>query len=252
MDDALLSLAATVLRSWEPHWTPFLSGGEREQANSQLSSLSGLQHHSWGGYAGAERQRLLLAPAELPVATDDLGTADLGQAKLSGLELLGNFLFDPAEPADFQAALIAAGIPPGSLGDVWLRGDRGAQAIVLPQATALVAGQTLLVRSVEVNVEPRPLEALQLPTLRQPRRLSSVEASLRLDAVGSAGFGLSRSRMSALIRQGAVRLNWQPISSPSKELSCGDRVQLQGRGELVLETAVLTQKQRWRVGLLRQ
>ena len=78
-----------------------------------------------------------------------------------------------------------------------------------------------------------------------------MEASLRLDAVGSAGFGVSRNRMAELIRSGAVRINWQPATSPSRELRCGDRVQLQNRGELVLERAERTQKQRWRVELSR-
>jgi len=245
--EPLLNLADAALRSWEPQWTPFLAGDALEQAQHQLATLSGLQVHSWGGYPGAERRRLLLAPAELTLAADALATP-----ALAGLELLGNFLFDPAEPTDFEAALLAAGMAEGALGDLWLRGDRGAQAIALADAASALAGQELTVRSVIVNVHQRPLVELQLPQPRKPRKVSSVEASLRLDAVGSAGFGVSRSRMSALIRQGAVRLNWQPVSSPSKELALGDRVQLQGRGELILERAELTQKQRWRVELLRQ
>jgi photosystem II S4 domain protein len=245
--DPLLKLADAALRSWEPRWTPFLAGAALEHAQHQLGLLSELQLHSWGGYPGAERRRLLLAPAELTLAADALTTP-----ALAGLELLGNFLFDPAEPADFEQTLLAAVIPDGALGDLWLRGDRGAQAIVQADAAAALDGRELMVRSVNVSVHQRPLEELQLPQPRKPRRLSSVEASLRLDAVGSAGFGVSRSRMSALIRQGAVRLNWLPVSSPSKELTIGDRVQVQGRGELLVERAELTQKQRWRVELLRQ
>lgn len=245
--DRLLKLADAVVRSWQPQWTPFLAGAALEQAQQQLATMSELQVHGWGGYPGAERRRLLLAPAELSLAADVLVAPGL-----IGLELLGNFLFDPAEPVDFAQTLLAAGLPDAALGDLWLRGDRGAQAIGLAAATEALNGLELTVRSVSVTVHQRPLEELQLPQPRKPRRLSSVEASLRLDAIGSAGFGVSRSRMSVLIRQGAVRLNWQPISSPSKELRCGDRVQLQGRGELLLEQATLTQKQRWRVALLRQ
>jgi photosystem II S4 domain protein len=245
--EPLLKLADAALRSWEPRWTPFLGGAALEQAQHQLETLSELQVHSWGGHPGAERRRLLVAPAELTLAAEALTTP-----ALAGVELLGNFLFDPAEPSDFEQALMTGGMPDGALGDLWLRGDRGAQAIALADAAAALDGQELMVRSVSVKVHQRPLDELQLPQPRKPRRLSSVEASLRLDAVGSAGFGVSRSRMSALIRQGAVRLNWQPVSSPSKELALGDRVQLQGRGELILERAELTAKQRWRVELLRQ
>jgi RNA-binding protein YlmH len=108
-----------------------------------------------------------------------------------------------------------------------------------------------MVRTVEVALEARPLEQVQLPAPRLPRRFHTVEASLRLDAVASAGFGISRNRMAELIRQGRVRLNWQPINSPSRQLAAGDRVQLEGRGELQLEAVTATKRERWRIELVR-
>jgi RNA-binding protein YlmH len=104
---------------------------------------------------------------------------------------------------------------------------------------------------VEVRLEARPLDQLQLPAQRQPRRFQTVEASLRLDAVASVGFGISRNRMAELIRQGSVRINWQPITSPSRLLVAGDRVQLEGRGELRLEAVQATKRDRWRIALVR-
>ena len=97
-----------------------------------------------------------------------------------------------------------------------------------------------------------PLTALQLPAARSPRELSSVEASVRLDAVASAGFGLSRNRMVEQIRAGAVRINWQPVSSPSKELACGDRIRLEGRGELEILEIQPTKRDRWRLRMIRR
>ena len=86
---------------------------------------------------------------------------------------------------------------------------------------------------------------------RQPRRFHTVEASTRLDAVASAGFGLARSRMASLIRAGQVRVNWEPVNSPSRELVAGERVQLSGRGELCIEAITPTKRDRFRVNLLR-
>ena len=247
MQSAIEQLAEAALRNWEPLWTPFLDGDVRQQALDHLHSLGDLQIHSWGGYPGAERQRLLLARSELPL---EAPSPDGDQ--LCGLELLGNFLFDPAEPEDFRQALLASGLEAGALGDLWLRGDRGAQGLMLSDAAPLKEGLELTVRSVPVTVQLRQRTLLQLPSPRVARRLSSVEASLRLDAIASAGFGLSRNRMSELIRSGAVRLNWSNVSGGSKDLKIGDRIQLQGKGELVLEAAQLTKRNRWRVELLRQ
>jgi RNA-binding protein YlmH len=58
--------------------------------------------------------------------------------------------------------------------------------------------------------------------------------------------------MAELVRSGAVRINWQPISSPSRELGLGDRVQLEGRGELELLEVQLTKRDRWRLVLQRR
>jgi len=242
----VLAAAEEALRTWQPLWTPFLPAALREGAEARLRALSELSLHAEGGYAAAERRRLLLQRSDARLEPASLEPA------LQGLEISGNFLFDPAEPEEVRAALLAAGAQAGELGDIWMRGDRGAQAIVSPPAAERLHGGTARVRTVPVELTARPLAELQPPVQRAPRRLTSVEASLRLDALASAGFGLSRQRMVALIRQGAVRLNWRPVASPSRTLAAGDRVQLPGRGELVVEATELTKRDRWRVTLLRR
>lgn len=248
--EPLVTAAAAALRSWQPVWSDFLDAELREQAEAWLGDLSDLSLSSWGGFAGAERRRLLLQPSEA-LSIDPADTSELS-AGLAGLTISGNFLFDPAETADFRAALMAAGATAAELGDLWLRGDRGAQAVACAALAERLAGSTGLVRTVEVSFEARPLTDLQPPATRPRRNLSSVEASLRLDAVGSAGFGLSRSRMAEQIRQGAVRINWLPVTSPSRELVVGDRVQLDNRGELEIQAVDRTRRDRFRIRMERR
>jgi len=241
--EPVLRAADQALRTWEPVWTPFLPALLREEAERQLSGLVDLVVASNGGYDGAERRRLLLQRVD--AVQEGLDPA------LMGLELGGNFLFDPATAAEFRQALEQAGAEAGAIGDVWLRGDRGAQAIVTADLAQRWHGQRLVVRTTAVELEARALEQLQRPASRQPRPLASVEASLRLDALASAGFGLSRTRMADLIRQGGVRLNWQPVTSPSRELQEGDRVQLEGRGELRITSVTPTKRGRLRIAMER-
>jgi photosystem II S4 domain protein len=243
--EAVIEAADQALRTWEPVWTTFLEAEVCEEAEQRLGDLSELSLSSSGGYPGAERRRLLLQRREAALEPPTVPQA------LMGLEISGNFLFDPAERTDFRAGLLALGAQAGALGDLWVRGDRGAQAVLTTQQAMALDGLRTTVRTVDVQLEARPLDQLQLPAPRQPRRFHTVEASLRLDAVASAGFGISRSRMAELIRQGSVRLNWQPISSPSRLLAAGDRVQLEGRGELRLETITATKRERWRIELVR-
>jgi photosystem II S4 domain protein len=242
---AVLTAADRALRTWEPVWTGFVEGDVREEATERLGALAELTLTSTGGYPGAERQRLLIQRSEAAQDLED------GAAGLMGLEISGNFLFDPAERSDFRAGLLALGPPEDELGDIWVRGDRGGQAVVTAAQAAALDGRNTSVRTVEVRLEARPLAQLQLPAQRQPRHFQTVEASLRLDAVASAGFGISRNRMAELVRQGSVRVNWQPMSSPSRLLVAGDRVQLEGRGELRVVTVQATKRERWRLELVR-
>jgi photosystem II S4 domain protein len=242
--EPLIALAERAMRTWEPCWTPFLAPDLREEAEVRLAALSELRFASDGGHPGAERRRLLLwrgeaAPESPPPA-------------LTGLEIAGNFLFDPAAPEEFRDALQAMGAPEGDLGDLWLRGDRGARAILTAPLAAALDGREGEVRSVPVRCEARPIAELQPPPPRTPRRLTTVEASRRLDAVASAGFALSRSRMAQLIRQGAVRVDWQPVTSPSRELRVGERVQLRDRGELEILAIEPTKRERLRIALERR
>lgn len=243
----LIALAEQALRTWEPVWSGFVAADLREELEQRLAELSELSLSSHGGWPDAERRCLLVRRREQVVAGDVTATAPLG-----GLVVSGNFLFDPADPGDIRQGLLATGATAAELGDIWLRGDRGGQLVVSAAAAERLNGRNTLVRTVPVQLEAAPLEHLQWPASRAPRRLSSVEASLRLDAVASAGFSLSRSRMVELIRAGAVRLNWQPVSSPSRELACGDRIRLEGRGELEILEIQATKRERWRLVMERR
>ena len=245
----LIELAEQALRTWEPVWSGFVAPDLREEAERRLGHLSELSMASDGGWPEAERRRLLLRRREIALAEESSARP---ASDLQGLVVSGNFLFDPAEPGEIRAGLLAAGAEPDDLGDIWLRGDRGGQAVLSAAAAERLDGRTGQVRTVPVQLEAIALSALQLPASRAPRRLSSVEASLRLDAVASAGFGLSRSRMVDLIRGGAVRVNWQAVSSPSRELASGDRVRLEGRGELEILEIQATKRERWRLVMERR
>jgi photosystem II S4 domain protein len=171
---------------------------------------------------------------------------------IAGLLVEGNFLFDPINPSDICMALEAMGAQQEVLGDIWIRGDRGAQALCTPELAQKLNGLKGRVRDVEIHCEAVSIAQLQLPAARLERHLNSVEASCRLDAIASAGFGLSRAKVVSQIKEGRLRLNWEPVRQASRELVVGDRLQLQDRGTVEVLAMNLTKRQRWRVEMLRR
>jgi len=239
----LIDQAETVLRTWQPSWSTFLSGPELEDSR-RLESLTELRLVRDGGRPGTERCRLQLSRSDQELQPEP--------TPISGLRLEGNFLFDRAEPEDMRQALIDLGVKADGIGDLWLRGDRGAQAVCTLDAAGRLNGQTGRVRDVTLTVEAVSIDSLQWPAQRLPKRFSSVEASRRIDAIASAGFGLSRSKVTRQIREGRLRLNWHPVRQASRDLNVGDRLQLQDRGSVEVLNLELTKRDRWRVEMLRR
>ena len=239
----LIEQADEVLRTWQPSWSPFLSGPELEDSR-RLEALAELRVVRDGGRPDTERCRLQLSRSDQELQAEP--------APISGLRLEGNFLFDRAEPQDIRQALIDLGVKPDGLGDLWLRGDRGAQAVCTPEAANHLNGLTGQVRDVTLSVEAVSIDCLQWPAQRLPKRFTSVEASCRLDAIASAGFGLSRSKVIRQIRDGRLRLNWHQVRQASRELKIGDRLQLQDRGSVEVLNLEITKRDRWRVEMLRR
>ena len=145
--EALIQQAEVVLRTYQPSWSAFLTAPQREEAEERFAPLEELHLRSDGGFPQAERRLLQISRSDQ--------AADTGEpAPLALIEVSGNFLFDPADPAAIRAALIDQhSADPLSLGDVLVRGDRGALVIVTSAAATTLLEQSLQVRSVECKLQ---------------------------------------------------------------------------------------------------
>ena len=238
----LIDQAEQALKTWEVVQTDFLSPPELMEAQTLLAKLTELHFVAGGGYPQAERQRIAIARVDLPLEPEQL--------ELSLLNVSGNFLFDPATHRDFLGAILGTGLVRAKIGDILVMGERGAQAIVLPEVSEFLEVSLTQVRTVPVKTTPLEFSELRV---REPRtkEMTTVEASMRLDAIASAGFGMSRSKMSTLINSGDVRVNWKPITQSSHSLKSGDLVAIRGKGRLTIGDVSITKKDRYRMSLTR-
>ncbi len=238
----VIDRAEQALKTWEVVCTDFLSPPEWAEALRVFSRLNDVHLIAFGGYPQAERQRLAIARTEIPL--------DESQVELTALDIAGNFLFDSATHRDFLGALLGTGLVRDKVGDVIILGERGAQAIVAPELAEFLEATLTQVRSVPVKTKRIPFDDLKI---REPKKkeITTTEASLRLDAVASAGFGMSRGKMVDMITTGDVRVNWRDITSTSHAVKTGDLIAIRGKGRLEIGEVILTKKERYRVQMTR-
>jgi photosystem II S4 domain protein len=238
----LIDQAEQAIKTWDVVCSDFLSPPEWAEAAGLFRRLTEVELLAWGGYPQAERQRVAIARSEIPL--------DNSQVALTPINIAGNFLFDSATHRDFLGAILGTGIVRDKVGDIIVLGERGAQAIVVPELVEFFQMHLKQVRSVPVKVQPIDWSELKI---REPKKkeMTTVEASMRLDAIASAGFGMSRSKMVDLIDGGDVRVNWKEISQASHQLKAGDLVAIRGKGRLEIGEVAVTKKDRYRIQLTR-
>lgn len=147
-------------------------------------------------------------------------------------------------------ACLGTGIERQVVGDILVQGDTGAQILVVPSMVEHLEFSLTQVRSVPVKTRLIPLTQLRVPPPKV-MELSSVEASLRLDAIGSAGFRISRSKMTDLIKGGDVRVNWKSGTKPSVDVAAGDVISCAGKGRIEVKGITQTKKGKWAVEMVR-
>lgn len=238
----IIDVAEQAIKTWEVVLTDFLSPPVLAEVQSTLGRLTEISILTWGGYPQAERQRLGVVRSDLPLEQSQIDPV--------ALDIAGNFLFDPATHRDFLGAILGTGLVRDKIGDIIVLGERGAQVIVVPTIAEFLEQSLVQVRSVPVKAEQIELGDLKIRP-PQKKEMTTVEASMRLDAIASAGFGMSRSKMVDAINAGDVRVNWKEAKSASKIIKDGDLIAVRGKGRLEVGEVSVTKKQRYRVQLTR-
>lgn len=218
--------------------TSFLDPRQLELAEAALRANRSLSYLVYGGYPAAERNVLSIFPAQ-------------HQGTLPALEavLIRWHQKDQIGHRDLLGAVMALGLRRDQIGDIIMLQDNEAAVIVSEAKAEYILTNLTQAGSVALSSEIVEPENLPLPR-DDGRTIRGTVASLRVDAVLSLGFGISRSRVVLLVKGGLVRVNWRPISSPSHQLNEGDQVSLRGRGRILVESVEgETRKGRMRLNL---
>lgn len=220
-------------------YTDFLDPFHREFVRPLINNYFGVRSLEDGGYSGAEHQRIAIFPdyyrpgdIEVPVKVLELSLSDPSR-------LLSH--------RDYLGAITGLGLKRPMVGDI-IAFEGGAHVVVASEVAnaVLSLAEVNKFKAAVAEIPPYNIR-VEEETLRT---ITSTVASVRLDAVLSAGLGIGRSKAVELIKGDKVKVNWREIGQPAFQLGQGDILSIRGKGRLELaEVGAETKKGRVRVTL---
>ncbi|AEE32893.1 unnamed protein product [Arabidopsis thaliana] len=237
----ILEMARRASSKREVLHTDFLTPPIVKESVSLLEKFADVKIVAQGGYPEAERCRISIGHPDVLTSDPDI---------VAALSITGNFGFQPCSHGDFLGAILGTGISREKLGDILIQEEKGAQVLIVPELVDFVVTALDKVGNVGVTCSKIPLLALEY----EPPRTNSfktVEASLRIDAVASAGFKISRSKLVDLISSKDVRVNWATVTKNGTIVKTGDVVSVSGKGRLKIGEINETKKGKFAVEIIR-
>ena len=233
----LLDLAEQVVKGKPFRVSDFMSPAGLAIADAVRANYPGIRVDAFGGYEGAERLRIAF------VDTNFQGTVNHGVS-------LVNVSWDPRfrllTHRDVLGSLMGLGLERGKFGDIIIR-QGGAQVLVDSSVAHFVVDNFVKIAMVTVKCELGDLSDI-IPKEEKIKEVRTTVASLRLDAVASSGFSLSRTKLVSAVNAGLLQVNWQPAKDPSQEFKVGDIISMRGRGRMKVEAITGTSK-KGRIGV---
>lgn len=222
-----------------PCATQFLSPAQRAAAEPLLAACGHPKHVFFGGFEGAERTVCAFLPdwlepedwqydEENPVGAVEC-TFPKG-ADLSHRDILGG--------------LMGIGLTRERVGDILVLEDR-AQIVALKEAIPIILSQFDQAGRYRLRLQEIPLSDLA-PAPVQVKLVKDTVAALRLDAVLSSGFSISRGKAADFISGGRVSVNHRECLKADKAVAQGDILTCRGLGKCVL-TSVGGQSKKGRI-----
>ena len=239
-------LAASIIdkaeKALETHHftlTDFLDPSQQNLAISLLQQIDEITYLFSGGFPGAERKRIIILPSYY--------LAEVGDEGVAALQIEGNFKYNSVNHRDYLGSILGSGVRREKLGDLLII-DNGCQVVVAEEIMEYLLLHLDKVSKVNVKVKEIDLDELQA----KPEKVKEVKttvASLRLDAVASSGFGISRSKMAKEIEAERVKVNWKVVASPSYTVKLEDIISIRGKGRVMIDE-IKGETKKGRIGLI--
>jgi RNA-binding protein YlmH len=204
--------------------TFFLDPKQQKLAENLLKNEKDIAYYSEGGIQSSERKIYI-------IHHEDYDVEEIEKSyQILEFSWYGKSAKKPTH-RDFLGSIIGSGIKREMLGDIMLQEDT-AYVVCSKEVSDYILYNIERVGSVPVKSRlADQIEAVE----EDEKIINATVASLRLDSIISAGFGLSRTKSAEIIKSGKVRINWEEKDLTSKEIKQSDVISVRGKGRIILE-----------------
>lgn len=219
--DQVFSWLEQVQQTYEYRLTDFLDPREQKIVQKVIGSNNpDFRFEFHGGTEDAERKRAIIAPFYEQLTKDSY--------ELVILEGKYNEKFISITHRDVMGAFLSSGIERSKLGDI-LTGVGVFQLITDETIAPYVMSQLTSVKQAHIQLQRKPFSEL-IESVNQWKTFERVIPSLRLDAVISSFFNISRNNATALIKGERVKVNHRTVDQITFALEQGDLISVRGYG----------------------
>ena len=214
---------------------------------------------AFGGANNCERRMLGFFPLDFNSKFGDDATTleemeNIRSFPITKLRINFNSKFNkPPRHQDYLGSILGLGFDRGKIGDIFLADSSASygEIFVFKDISEYICDQLEKVGKVPVKVQiVTELDSYMNDMESQETEKQVNVASLRLDAVVSALFKVSRGQASSLIKSEKVFVNWTPLVDCGKQIKPGDMVTLRGYGRAKIgEIEGTTKKGRLRLSV---
>lgn len=216
----IIDKALSVMKNHSIKTSVFLNPHELKNAMNILNNFPEIVYSIHGGYEGAERNIITIAPHYIDDSDIECFTRIF--------KINGNFKFKVVSHKDYLGSMLALGIKREKIGDI-LVNESCAYVIVLDDISDFIKLNLEKVANNRVTVE-EVSECDLIIEENQYKIINCTVSSLRLDCCISSIYNLSRVESSKYITSEKVYIDYEIINNSSKNIKLGNLISVRGKG----------------------
>lgn len=241
--ERVLEWKKEVEDQYAPKLTAFLDPREQYIVQSIVGNQSGLSVYSEGIFQEAERKRVYIAPSYFVPTMEDYD--------ITILKMTFPSKFVQLKHPDVLGALLSLGIDRKHFGDIRMN-EETIQFACTKEISLYVKTNLQKVGKVTVRIDEVDNMNELIPPQEDWKEVHLTVSSMRLDAVMSSCFNISRQKSQNLIRGGKVKVNFTLSEKTDFELQEGDMISCRGFGRFKINAIEgRTKKEKIRLSICR-